>query len=387
MSIAHVTATFPPYYTGTGNVCYHNARVLAARGHDVHVYTAAWPGNVDDPSGVVIHRLKELVRFGNAPLLPQLSMLGRHDVIHLHYPFIFGAEQVALRSIFGRTPLTITYHNDLIAPGLRGTLFSLYERMLTRSILRAAKRVCVVSLEHAAASSAIIHAVRGQLERLVPIPNGVDTNVFHPSVDGAEVRRRLLIPASATVVGFIGALDNAHYFKRVDLLLKALAANQNAGLHALIVGDGDLLPSFERLALELAIQDRVHFAGGVPHSRLPPYVTAMDMLVLPSDSVESFGLVLIEAMACGRPVIASNLPGVGSLISPGRDGFLVPPGNVEALADAIHAMAVLPVERRRDMGATGRAKVEARYSWERIGDRIEQLYADMLRDRIPVHAG
>src|SRR5918996_522058 len=127
MSIAHVTATFPPYYTGTGNVCYHNARILAARGHDVHVYTADWPGSADDPAGVVIHRLKDLMRLGNAPFLPQLTTLARHDIIHLHYPFIFGAEQVALRSIVGGTPLAITYHNDLIAPGLRGALFSLYE--------------------------------------------------------------------------------------------------------------------------------------------------------------------------------------------------------------------------------------------------------------------
>jgi glycosyltransferase involved in cell wall biosynthesis len=220
----------------------------------------------------------------------------------------------------------------------------------------------------------------------VPIPNGVDTSTFHPSVEGEEVRRRFQIPASAAVVGFVGALDDAHYFKRVDLLLQALAAHQNADLHALIVGDGELLPSFTRLARELAIQDRVHFAGGISHHQLPPYVTAMDMLVLPSDSVESFGMVLIEAMACGRPVIASNLPGVGSLLSPGQDGLLVPPGNMEALANAIREMANVPPERRREMGAAGRAKVEAQYSWERIGDRIEQLYFEMLGDRIPVHA-
>ena len=73
MRIAHVSATFPPYYGGTGNVCYHNARVLAERGHDVHVFTADWPGERDDPPGVTVHRLKPLFRIGNAPVLPQLS--------------------------------------------------------------------------------------------------------------------------------------------------------------------------------------------------------------------------------------------------------------------------------------------------------------------------
>ena len=90
MRIAHVTATFPPYWGGTGNVCYYNARELSRRGHEVHVFTA---GVKDAPAeekmeGVFVHRLKPLIQFGNAFFIPGLVKLKRFDIIHLHYPLL-----------------------------------------------------------------------------------------------------------------------------------------------------------------------------------------------------------------------------------------------------------------------------------------------------------
>ncbi|HEU4792967.1 MAG TPA: glycosyltransferase, partial [Nitrolancea sp.] len=177
MRIAHVTATFPPYYAGTGNVCYHNARVLAARGHEVHVYTADWPGEPDDPPGVTVHRLKPAVRVGNAPVLSQLLRLGAFDLVHLHYPFIFGAELLTLGVLARRTPLVLTYHNDLLAPGWRGRFFAAYERFPARVVLQAARGVCAVTLDHAAASPLLRHVTQA---RIMELPNGVDSGRFHP---------------------------------------------------------------------------------------------------------------------------------------------------------------------------------------------------------------
>ncbi|HVX29433.1 MAG TPA: glycosyltransferase, partial [Nitrolancea sp.] len=116
MRIAHVTATFPPYYGGTGNVCYHNARVLAARGHHVEVFTADAPGRIDDPAGVIVNRLRPIVQVGNAPVLPSLLRLRQFDLVHLHYPFYTGAEFVSL----ARLPYVITYHQDVELDGVLG---------------------------------------------------------------------------------------------------------------------------------------------------------------------------------------------------------------------------------------------------------------------------
>jgi glycosyltransferase involved in cell wall biosynthesis len=381
MRIAHITATFPPYYTGTGNVCYHNARVLAQRGHDVHVYTVLWPGVPVDPVGVTVHRLRPLMRLGNAALLPQLRGIGDADIIHLHYPFIFGAEFAALAARRYRTPLVLTYHNDLIAPGARGLFFSLYERSLTPYILGTAHSIYTVSLEQSSNSRALQRVDARQFRAIESVPNGVDIDLFHPSADGAAIRRQLRVPADTTVVAFVGGLDTAHHFKRVDVLINAVASLDDPNVHLLVVGGGDRLQAYQDLASERGIGQRSHFVGWVSHGDLPPYLAASDVLVLPSDSVESFGMVLIEAMACGRPVIASDLPGVGSVVANGVDGLLFRPNDVDDLRRAITLIAADP-SRGSTMGQHGRQKAIDLYSWHQIGERFESLYTDVLSESV-----
>jgi len=120
MRIADVTATFPPYYSGTGMVGYYNALELARRGHAVAVFTAAHPrGENEYPVEMDVRRLPALFRFGNAPVLPGLLGLKEFDIIHLHHPFIFGPEMVLAVSRSRRIPYIITHHNDLIGDGAR----------------------------------------------------------------------------------------------------------------------------------------------------------------------------------------------------------------------------------------------------------------------------
>jgi glycosyltransferase involved in cell wall biosynthesis len=144
------------------------------------------------------------------------------------------------------------------------------------------------------------------------------------------------------------------------------------------VGDGDLRPHYEQLTNELGLSERIRFAGRVAGHDLPSVYRAADFLVLPSETRgEAFGVVLLEAMASGRPVIATHLPGVRSVVSDGIDGLLVPPGNHRALSAAIAKLAALSPECRQHMGLAGRRKVEAEYGWERIGDRLEALYREV----------
>ena len=378
LRIAHVTATFPPYQGGTGNVCYHNARVLAERGHDVHVYTAAWPGTADDPPGVAVHRLWPGPRIGNALLLPGLlPRLKGFDLVHLHHPFIGGGDLAAAAARGWGMPVVVTYHNDLVASGPRGALFRGYERTATRAILGSARRIAAVTASYADASPLLAPLVqRGG--RVVEVPNGVDTDVFHPGGAGGAVRSRLGIPSEAFVVLFVGLLATTHPFKRVDLLLRALAAlDDNAW--GLIVGGGDLLARYQAESQELGIGQRIRFAGPLRQADLPPYYAAADVLALPSDK-ESFGIPLIEAMASGRPVIATDVPGVRSVVADGREGMLIAPGDVAGLRCALAAMQSMGLEGRSAMGALGRTKAEERYDWRRIGERLEGLYAEVIAE-------
>ncbi|CCF83168.1 glycosyltransferase family 4 protein [Nitrolancea hollandica] len=375
MRIAHVTATFPPYYAGTGNVCYHNARVLAARGHDVHVFTADWPGEPDDPPGVTVHRLKPVVRVGNAPVLPQLLRLGNFDLVHLHYPFYSGAEFVALSG----TPYVVTYHQDVQLAGWLGRATSFHGRTIGKRLLKRAARLCPTSLDYLH-HSAIADLAPSLGDRVVELPNGVDLERFRPGPLDLDTRRRWGFPEDAVIVLLVGGMDRAHYFKGVPTLLQALTQVPDAS--AILVGDGDLRPRFERQAQALGLSDRVRFTGRVGTDELPRLYRAADVLVLPSQTPgEAFGMVLLEAMASGRLVIATDLPGVRSVVAHGRDGFLVRPGNARELAATIAPVVGMTVEERLALGAAGRAKVEARYDWERIGDRLEAIYAAALGEK------
>lgn len=377
LRIAHVTATFPPYLGGTGNVCYHNALELARRGHEVHVFTAARPlAGHQDPPEFTVHRLRPLVSLGNAPLLPGLLRLDRFDIIHLHYPFIFGAELIWASAKAQGIPYVITHHNDLIGDGLRRYLFDSYSALVTRLVFGGAHKFAVVSRDHAAACR-LTPLLRRRWDDVAEVPNGVDTDRFRPGLDGTAVRQQYGIPEGAKVILFVGALDRAHHFKGVPYLLRALERLRRTDAVLLLAGDGDLRPALAQLAGDLGVADRVCFAGGVPHDRLPLYYAAAEVTVLPSFPPESFGLVLIEAMACGRPVVAHNIPGVRSVVSDGTDGLLAQPGDVDDLAATIETILGNPALGAQ-MGAAGRHKVEARYDWRHIGAALERVYLEAL---------
>jgi glycosyltransferase involved in cell wall biosynthesis len=378
MHIAHITATFPPYESGTGRVAYFNALELARRGHRVTVITAANPpGECAYPEEFTVQRLTSAFGIGNAPILPSLLNLPPVDIIHLHYPFITGAEFVWWSARRSGTPYVITHHNDLIGNGMRKQVFNAYWATTHRTVIGDAKRFVAVSYDHAAHCK-LTPLFRKRWEDVVEIPNGVDSRFF--SKDHRSVRQQFGIPGDALVVGFIGGLDRAHHFKRVDRLISALARLQTPNAYLLIVGDGDLKPELINLSHALGVSERVVFAGKVAHDALPPYYAALDVLALPSSPPESFGMVLVEAAACGKPVVASNIPGVRSVVKDGETGLLVLEGDIDDLA---HKLDLLLSDStlRDSMGEVGYAHAQAHYTWSAIAERLEALYMEVLEER------
>lgn len=367
LKVAHVTATFPPYWAGTGNVAYHNARLLHERGHQVTVFTAATPRDHELAFDFEVRRLPAHFRVGNAPLTPGLlDELRGFDLIHLHYPYIFGAELAALAARRWHTPLAMTYHNDLLAGGLRGGLFRAYNALNQPALLRQADLLIATSADYARHS--LFARTASARTRLATLPNGVDTASFRPQ-ERSETPYALLV----------GGLDSAHHFKGVPVLLEALA--QLPGARAVIVGDGDLRAEFEARAEQLA-PGRVRFAGRVPHDELVRLYAQAAVTVLPSTTQgEAFGMVLIESLACATPVIASNLPGVRTVVQQGETGLLVEPHDAAGLAEALSRILEDPAFARR-LGECGMSRVRRLYDWNVIGDRLEGLYRDLLSGRV-----
>ena len=281
----------------------------------------------------------------------------------------------------------MSYHNRLIGSGVRAALFRGWEATWERWLLAAADRVCVLSEGHAGSVPGLASLERRRPDRVAVLPNGVDLERFRPGEDGGGVRTQLGIPADAVVAAFVATLDRAHYFKRLDRAVRALADARDERLHLLVVGDGEDLEDHRVAAAAAGLGDRVHFAGAASHERLPELLRAAALLVLSSDPPESFGIVLIEAMATGLPTVTTDLPGVAEVGVAGETGLVAARADPDALADALRRMTALGPEGRRRMGLAGRAHAEAHYSWPALVERTEAIYAGALGERARRVAG
>jgi glycosyltransferase involved in cell wall biosynthesis len=384
MRIAHVTATFPPYSGGTGNVCFENCRDLVRRGHDVHVFTAAGPGlqAQDEVSGIKVHRLRVLLRSGNAPFIPGLfRSLREFDVIHLHYPF-FGGELAAFAATWTRTPLVVTYHQDVLLNGPMRLVERVLRETIGRYTLQSAAKVLFTTEDYGYASH-VFPMLRNQLDRVSALPNGVDVERFIPTSSRSEVRARLNLPQDKRIALVVARLDRPHYFKGVNIFLRSMKSVAK-DIFGVIVGDGNLRPEYEAQARALNLGDRIRFTGQVSDQELPMYYQAADVTVLPSITMgEAFGLVLVESMACGTPVIASNLPGVREVVTAGQTGLLTTPGNPDELGLALNQILANSDLQRR-MGQAGRERVLHDLNWQEIGHRLESIYQSLLAKDVPV---
>ncbi len=384
MRIAHLTATFPPYPGGAGNTAFRFAREQAARGHQVEVFTAPAPGEPPDPGEAVVHRIKPVFAVGNAPLIPSLARIEGFDLVHLHYPFIFGSELTLLGRLRARRrsqALLVHYKNRLVDRGVRGVLFEAYERTVAPRLIGEADRVCVLSSDHARSVVYLRRVGAEDPAKLVEMPNGVDAELFSPGADDSGLRARLGIPGDSVVAAFVATLDRAHHFKRLDVAIDGLARLGDEHVHLIVAGGGELLEGFRADAAAAGVGKRVHFLGAVAHGELPEVLRAADLLLLTTEPPESFGIVLIEAMACGLPAIATDYPGVRAVVEEGATGLLVPRGDPGAVAGALRKLTDAGPESVRRLGANGREKALREWSWPQLVERMDVAYAEAIEAR------
>ncbi len=368
--LAVVAPYFPPKIGGVEAYAATLARSVAARPdwRVVVITTRTDPGQpeVTDQAGMRVHRLPVACRISNSPLHPRWPGLVRRilddeavDVLSVHAP-VPGLPDVAVL-VAGARPVVLTYHCGTLAKGrpvvdaaIRG-----YERtVLPRLFARAAH---VIS----ASPSALPYRL-GYPQVITP---GVDTDRFVPGPpDGPDGPNGPGRPDAASVtptVLYVGRLDRSSAWKGVDVLIGAVArlADDLPALRLRIVGPGDARPDLESLAARRGIADRVTFTGPLDGAALVREYQRCWLLALPSRSeAESFGMTLVEAMACGRPVVGSAIGGIPHVIDHDITGLLVPPGDEDALAQAIAAVVGDPARRGR-LGTAGRTAAEQRFSW------------------------
>lgn len=375
MKIAEVTATFPPYKAGMGNVAYYNAWALATLGHQVTVFTPRYRQSNQhiDEYPFQVERLQPWFKYGNAGIVPQLGWkLWPYDLIHLHYPFFGGAEIIYALDKFKDIKLVVTYHMDVVGSGLASRFFKWHTANILPRILDRADKIIVTSWDYAK-HSAIKDRLAAEPEKFAEVPCGVNHLVFKPRYRDKEFLEKYNL-YNKQVILFVGALDKPHYFKGVNILLQAISRlNDSDDFRVIIAGDGNLRSSYESLADSLGLSKKIIFLGSVNDNVLPKLYSLADMLVLPSvDKSEAFGIVALEAMASGTPVIASDLAGVRSVVVKKQTGLLVKPGSVQNLADMIKLFLKNP-RLAKTYGAAGRQRVLDYYTWEGVGQKLNQV--------------
>lgn len=320
--------------------------------------------------GVPVTRAGRQTELLSMPIsLPFLPALRRQtaevDLVHLHAPYPF-AEMGNLLLGSGKA-YVITYHSDIVRQKAAGALYS----PLLRLILRRAAGIAVSSPAYVE-SSAFLRRVRDKC-RLIHL--GIDFDRFADTepVRKAALKLRNSLPDRPLLL-FIGRM---RHYKGVDILVRAM---HNVDAHLLIVGAGPSLAALQELTRAEGLAARITFLGECSDRQSLAARYASDLFVLPSiNRAEAFGIVQLEAMACGLPVISTELgTGTSYVNRQGETGLVVPPAAPDALASAISGLLADPARRAR-MGAAGRQRVRREFSSEAMIQNTIAFYGDSLR--------
>jgi glycosyltransferase involved in cell wall biosynthesis len=383
-SILFVRNLFLPEDLGGNRYPYETIRRLAQRGHAVTVVTPRLHDRFPPLDGVryelyPIRRPHPSVSHVTNLLGATLALKAlatEHDVA------LAGSYDAALALGWARvapkTPLVFLFHSEFYSEWVQAR--TIIRHLLRRYMAAVERRVFALSARIVAVSNFSASQIGSRAPRarhkVRVIPTGVETDFFRPPADKGAVRAQLGIPSNATVILGVGRLAKV---KQFDRLITAFAAAWARGLDTrlVIAGDGPERESLERLTATYGVQDRVHLAGYCHPERLRAFMQAADLQVC-SSAFENLSLAILEAMACGTPVLGTPGGGTPELLSQVDPALVLPDDHAHSIADA------LPVwlgnrQRLADLGRRARRTAVDRYDWERVVDGLESVCAELVR--------
>lgn len=366
MKVLQLGKYYPPYMGGIETHLRQLCGELKSKVDlDVVVCNSEMREADDVVEGVRVHRCAELAKVASTSLCPTMPLaLSRrdYDILHVHFPHPMGVMSYLASKKPRNHRIIVSYHSDIVKQ---------------KKLLLAYRPVMNFFLEHA---SAILCATPNHItysdtlgpfrEKCVVVPYGIDLEAMKVTASvrdrAAEIRARIGGP-------IILAVGRLVYYKGFEHAIRALRDIPNARL--VIVGDGPLKESLEACARDEGVSDRVHFEHGVSDAELVAFYVACDVFVLSSIArSEAFALVQLEAMACSRPIVNTNLDsGVPFVSRHEESGLTVPPEDPKALASAIHRILADDTFRQQ-LGARGRARVEAEFTKEKMAASVLEIY-------------
>ncbi|MCI0329330.1 MAG: glycosyltransferase [candidate division Zixibacteria bacterium] len=329
-------------------------RHFVQRGDEVHVASL---GNAPI-EGAILHPLwhptgTKLDYLINSWSVRRLVRALKPDILHAHYATSYGY----LGAGCNFHPFVITAWGSDVLEFPKSAL----KRKLLHSTLSKADGVTTAGKFLAGATEKLL----GNRQKVILTPFGVDVETFQPRQKDKH---------KTIVIGTTKSLEPVY---GLEFLLRAFARLARNNIKILLVGDGSLRQKLKELAFELKIAEKVEFAGNAVHAEIPGYLQKVDILVNPSLR-ESFGVSVLEAQACEIPVIASDIGGLPEVVQDGVTGFLVPPTDVNALAEKIELL-VSDESLRKRMGKGGREFVKKNYDWSENAKIMERLYDSLVK--------
>jgi len=376
MRVLIINSEYPPVGGGAGNASKNLAGKLTEMDQEVTVLTSHFGQLPLDTveNGVRVRRIRAFRRkqtrsggfeqgifvLAGVSGLMTLVREWRPDIILAFFGVPCGA--VAwLTQWKTRIPYVVSLRGGDV-PGFRPYDFAMYHRLISPILSRVWSKAGAV-----VANSQGLAEMAERFDNRVPIdiiPNGVDTNQYSPPRNRDWDPPRML---------FVGRLV---YQKGLDVLIRALGELKTYSWKLTLVGEGPHQPALESLASEMAITDRIEFKGWMGGEDLAQAYRDANIFVFPSRH-EGMPNAVLEAMACGLPVIATEIAGNQELVMPKKTGTLVPPENVPALKGALDSLLPDP-SARQEMGAAGRKVVEEGYSWEKTAAQYLAIMQEIL---------
>jgi glycosyltransferase involved in cell wall biosynthesis len=368
MKIMQIPVRFYPSVGGVENYVYHLSKELVKLKQDVTVLCANEPKAKKEEimDGIKVKRLNYLGKIANTNItlkLPIEMVKEDFDIIHTHLPTPWSADWSAIIAKITNKPLVLTYHNDIAGNGFANYIAKFYNATMLKLLLSKADVIIITHTGYYDYSPFL----KPYKDKIDVIPIGVDIERFKPSKT----------EKGGPVLFFLSVLDKFHRYKGLDYLLKALTIvkEEISDVKLIVGGDGELSYYYRGMADSLDLKANVDFTGFVSTEQIVDCYNNCNAFVLPSISAqqEGFGIVLLEAMACGKPVIATDIVGIAKETKERNAGKIVIPKDVKELSNAI--IEILQDKKvAQEMGMNGRRLVEERYSWEKIAKRINGVY-------------
>jgi glycosyltransferase involved in cell wall biosynthesis len=381
MRILTTLTYYRPHFSGLTIYAERLAHTLAARGHQVTILTSRYEKSLprhEQRAGVQIIRSGVLMRVSKGVLLPSMPLLAwkyarQADLVHLHLPQLDAALVAMIARWMGK-PVVLTYHCDLQLPaGFIHRVANQVSHLANRISARLANLIVANSLDYAENSTFL----RPYLDKLRAIPPPVEL----PPVSAEQVaafQHKAGIQPGQRVIGMAARLASE---KGVEYLVQAMprVIQRHPTARVLYMGHYQNVLGEQAYAQRLAprieaLGEHWTFLGNLSPTELSAFFRTCELTVLPSlNSTESWGMVQVESMSCGTPVVATDLPGVRMPVKLTGMGRIVPPGDAAALADAIGVILEHPAQFRGDTQAIAR-----RFSPEQIAGQYEAIFRQVI---------